>query len=86
MEGDFMVEYGFEPENRRSVAVDDGHVIGLCEYKVQDGKWYITHTEVDPVYGGRGIARQLVLMVAEEARKAQCDVVPICSYAVKVLG
>jgi hypothetical protein len=60
-------------------------MIGACEYTIQEGKWYIMHTVVDPVYQGKGIARQLVMDVVEHAEKKGIDVVPICSYAVKIL-
>lgn len=81
-----MIQYRFEPEERRSAAYDDGQLIGVCQYTEQDGSWYIVHTEVVPAYGGQGIARELVMIVAREAEKQGIPVVPICSYAVKVLG
>lgn len=82
----FMIEYQFEPEQNRSAAYADGSLIGVCEYVEQNGNWLITHTEVAPEFGGQGIARKLVLMVADEAAQAGIPVVPICSYAQKVLG
>ena len=81
-----MTDYRFEPEMNRSAAYADGNLIGECDYRVQGNSWYITHTEVLPEFGGQGIARQLVLMVAEEAQNSGFTVVPLCSYAVKVLG
>ncbi len=81
-----MIEYRFEPELNRSAAYADGQLIGLCQYVIQGNQWLITHTEVSPEFGGQGIARKLVLMVAEEAQEQGVQVVPICSYAVKVLG
>ncbi len=80
-----MIEYKFEPENYRSAAYEQEKMIGACEYTIQEGKWYIMHTVVDPVYQGKGIARQLVMDVVEHAEKKGIDVVPICSYAVKIL-
>ena len=81
-----MIQYAFEPDAQRSAAYADGQLIGECDYVVQNGSWYITHTEVIPEFGGQGIARRLVLMVVEAAQEAGIPVVPICSYAVKVLG
>ena len=46
----------------------------------------MAHTETDPAYGGRGIAKKLVLCVKEAADAADVIVIPICSYAVKILG
>lgn len=81
-----MIHYQFEPENQRSVAYDEEQCIGECDFEVKNGQWLITHTEVLPSYGGQGIARQLVLMVQDQAKKQDVSLVPICSYAVKVLG
>lgn len=81
-----MIDYQFEPELHRSAAYDGGECIGECDYVVRGDSWAITHTEVNPAYGGQGIARQLVLMVAEAAQAQGITVIPICSYAVKVLG
>lgn len=81
-----MIRYQFEPENQRSVAYDEEQCIGECDFKRQNGQWLITHTEVLPSYGGQGIARQLVLMIQEQAQKQDVSLVPICSYAKKVLG
>ena len=81
-----MIRYQFELENQRSVAYDKEQCIGECDFEVKNGQWLITHTEVLPSYGGQGIARQLVLLVQEQAQKHDVSLVPICSYAIKVLG
>lgn len=81
-----MVEYQYEPKSMRSAAYINGTLIGECDYMIKDNNWYITHTEVDPQFGGQGIARKLVNIVAEEAEKQNIQVIPICSYAVKVLS
>lgn len=81
-----MVEYRFEPKFNKSTAYVDGTQIGECDYTIKDNTWYITHTEVNPEFGGQGIARQLVNMVVSEAQDQGADLVPICSYAVKVLS
>lgn len=80
------MEYRFEPERQRSAVYDAGTCIEECHYSVDSGAWIIDHTEVDPAYGGQGIARRLVEMVAQEAHKRGIRVVPLCSYAVKVLS
>lgn len=81
-----MAEIVYEPGKYRSAAYIDGSLIGLCEYVVQSGNWLITHTEVLPQFGGQGIARELVLEIAKQAEANGANVVPVCSYAVKVLG
>lgn len=75
----------FEPDNNRSAAYVDGKHVGECEFTVEGSVWSITHTGVDSAYGGRGIAKMLVLKVIEEARKQQVRINPICSYAQRMM-
>ncbi|WP_277820834.1 GNAT family N-acetyltransferase [Dubosiella muris] len=80
-----MIQYVFEGTKSRSAAYNDGQLIGLCQYQVDGDRWIITHTEVQPEFGGRGIARELVMMVARKAKEHGFTLVPVCSYAAKVL-
>lgn len=75
----------FEPELNRAAAYIDGNHVGECEFTVEDNIWSITHTGVNPAYGGRGIAKMLVLKVIEEARKGQVRIIPVCSYAKRMM-
>ena len=69
----------------RSVAIIDDKIIGECEIEEYNGAWAIVHTGVREEFGGRGIAKQLVLKVVEAARKSNKKILPICSYAKKML-
>lgn len=80
------VQIVFEPDQNRSAAYYEGQLIGECDYVVQGDQWAIVHTEVAPAFGHQGIARRLVLLVAQEAEENGYSVLPVCSYAVKVLG
>ena len=75
----------FEADAQRSAAYKDGELIGECEFCLTHGKWAITHTGVRPAYGGQGIARRLVISVIEAARSNQVKILPICSYAKKLM-
>jgi len=46
-----------------------------------DDKFIIDHTEVDPAFGGKGLAKALVIAGAEYARTNNKKVVPVCPYA-----
>lgn len=81
-----MIKYEFEKRECRSAAYDQDQLIGVCEYTIESGKWYIMHTYVESQYQGQGIARKLVELVVSEAKKENIQVVPICSYAVKLLN
>lgn len=80
-----MVEIRFEREQNRSAAYDGNRLIGFCEVQMTDCTWTIPHTEVDLAYSGQGIARKLVLCVAELAENEGVEVVPICPYAKSIL-
>ena len=75
----------FEEERNRSAAYDGEEQIGECEFSPSGDAWEITHTVVRPEYGGQGIARMLVGKVIEEARARKMKIVPVCSYAKKMM-
>ena len=75
----------YEVEHGRSAAYDGEKRIGVAEFDAQDGRWSITHTEVDPAYGGQGIARKLIEALIEAARSSEAKIVPVCSYAEKMM-
>lgn len=55
----------------------------LCvlDYQLADGGMAITHTEVPPAAGGRGVAGELVRTALDYARMKGWKVAPLCSYA-----
>ncbi len=73
-------------EESRSIAFDGDKKIGECDYDVTHEGLVIYHTEVDPEYGGKGIAKRLVYKIVEAAERGGMNVIPTCSYAAKVLG
>ena len=79
------IEIRYTKEEKRSVALSEGNIIGCCQYKEENDVWSITHTVVKQEFGGRGIAKRLVLAVIEEARKQNKKINPICSYAKKMM-
>lgn len=82
---ELKIEIRFEKENNGSFAYDGDKRIGECEFIVKDGNWVIVHTGVNEAYGGRGIAKKLVLSVITNARQNNVKITPICSYAKKVM-
>ena len=75
----------YEAKHCRSAAYDGEKRIGVAEFNARDGRWSITHTEVDPAYGGQGIARRLIEVLIAEARRTGKKIVPVCSYAEKMM-
>lgn len=77
----------FETENRQAIAYDGDKSIGECEYTVdRTGKWVIVHTGVRPEYNGRGIAKRLLEKVIEAARERGVKIIPVCSYAQRMMS
>ena len=70
----------------RSVAFDGDKQIGECDYQELESGWCIYHTEVNPEYGGKGIAKRLVYAVIEAAERKKTAISSTCSYAVKLLN
>ncbi len=79
------IQIKYNEKGHQSLAYDEDKIIGRCDYQIKEGKWYITHTVVMSEYGGRGIAKSLVKEVIEQARKRNVKIVPICSYAQKMM-
>ena len=58
----------------------DGERVGLISYTERDGAVIMPHTEVDPEFGGRGIAGQLTKFALHDVRAEGKSVVPACPY------
>ena len=79
------IDVRFEEDACRSAAYDGEKQVGVCLYREGPDGWSIVSTRVDPAYGGQGIAKRLVFSVTEAAERRKQAVVPVCSYAVKLL-
>ena len=80
------IDVRFEGEACRSAAYDGEKQVGVCLYREGPDGWSIVSTRVDPAYEGQGIAKRLVYSVTEAAERRKAAVIPVCSYAVKLLG
>jgi predicted GNAT family acetyltransferase len=56
------------------------------DYTLADGVMTVTHTQVPPAIGGRGIAAELMEAALGAARAAGWSVKPACSYAKSYLA
>lgn len=65
--------------HRFGTQVEGAHCV--LDYTLGSGVMTITHTEVPPAVGGRGIASALVQAALDTARAEGWKVVPACSYA-----
>jgi len=80
-----MIEIKFDRKNNKSLAYDNDSKIGECKFIETEENWNIIHTEVDKMYQGQGIARRLVEIIIQEAKKYNKNTVADCSYAIKII-
>lgn len=74
------------PDKTRYEIHDGDELAGFSPYKLSPGKIAFTHTEIDPAFNGRGLARQLVTGALDEARRRDLAVLPFCPYVRKVIA
>ncbi|MCV7089971.1 GNAT family N-acetyltransferase [Mycobacterium interjectum] len=71
-------------EGRYTISVE-GKPVGLADFADRGDQRVFYHTEIDPAYGGRGLATILVEEALNAARDDGKRVVPVCSMVVTVL-
>ena len=81
-----MVKIKYEPQEHCAAAYDGNRQVGVCQYEVHDNSWCIFHTYTDSSYGGQGIARKMVDLIASEAEASGTELNATCWYAKKILG
>ncbi len=67
-----------------TIAVD-GQAVGLAAYVDRGNQRVFHHTEIDPAYGGRGLATILVEEALNATRDSGKRIVPECSMVATVL-
>jgi len=70
---------------QRFEVFDGDQRAGYLAYRVNDGVLDLTSTQVDPQFGGRGLAAQLVGFALNTAREQGLLVRPTCSYVANYL-
>ena len=65
--------------------IDEVQVGELTYQRTTPERMIIDHTRVFEGFEGQGIARQLVMAAVDYARQNNRTIIPVCSYARKVL-
>ena len=68
------------PEADRFEVWVDGERAGFAAYMRKPGLIDFLHTEVDPKFGGRGVASTLIREALATARAEGLDVIPHCPF------
>jgi predicted GNAT family acetyltransferase len=66
-------------ENKQFETTIDG-LVALIEYTINDNRIFLTHTEVPPELGGRGVGSLLVKESLEEIERMKLGVIPACKF------
>jgi predicted GNAT family acetyltransferase len=75
-----------EQEKRGTFFIDEaGKKVAQMTYALEDGKMVIDHTMVDESIRGNDIGAQLVSEGVKYARDKGIKILPVCTYAKKVL-
>lgn len=61
------------------------NAIAKIEYKKEEGKIYLTHTEVPQSLAGKGIASKLLSKVLEDIERKELKLIPLCSFVASYL-
>jgi uncharacterized protein len=68
------------PAQSRYEIHDGDTLAGFADYKLQPGQIAFTHTETEPGFAGRGLAKRLVAEALDDTRRRGLAVLPFCPY------
>lgn len=72
-----------------TISLEGECVVGkslFVDSATQPGSRIFYHTEIDPAFGGRGLAGKLVSATLSDTQAAGLTVVPVCPFYVKYLA
>ena len=70
---------------RFEIVGDQDDVLGYADYSPADGVVTITHTEVMPEHGGKGIGTTLIVGALDILRARDEQVLPVCPFVPTVI-
>ena len=74
------IEFAERPDEHRYEATIGGELAGICEYNLLTDAIMFTHTEVMPVFEGKGVGSALAKHVLDAAREEGLHVIPVCQF------
>lgn len=82
-----MNEVRYQPHKNEFLGYVDGEEAGYLSYTlISEHIWDITHTVVFPNYRGKGLARDLVNAIIQEAKQQNITLTASCDYAANILA
>jgi predicted GNAT family acetyltransferase len=80
---DLLVEVRNAPDRSRYEIVEEqAGTIGFVDYRLRpaQNRIILIHTEVDPVYAGKGFGVRLARYALDDARSSGLRIVPLCPF------
>ena len=74
-----------DPARSRYEARTDEGLVAVAEYERTGQLVVFTHTAVEPGFGGRGLATDLVRQALDDVRARALRVVPVCPFVAAFL-
>ena len=68
------------PEESRYELLVDGRLAGFAQYRLEDERITMYHTEVEPEYEGRGLGDELAHDALDDVRRRGLTLVPLCPF------
>ncbi len=68
------------PEASRFELLVDGRLAGFAQYRLNDERITMYHTEVEPEYEGRGLGDELARAALDDVRRRGLVLVPLCPF------
>lgn len=65
---------------RYEARLEDGTLVGYCDYAIDGDRMVLPYTETLPAYRGRGYADRLVAHVIADARRRNLTPLPRCWF------
>jgi uncharacterized protein len=65
---------------------DNGRVVGIADYRVENDLVVLPHTEVDPDRHGSGLGEELIQTALDAIRDSGKRVVPQCSFVAQFIA
>lgn len=79
-EGGRQIEARNNIEERRYEVFVDEQLAGHTVYELRDERYWFVHTEIDPVFDGRGAGSFLVRAALDDMRDKGATIVPLCPF------
>jgi predicted GNAT family acetyltransferase len=80
-----MTEVRDNPEKSRYELVEDGHLLGVADYRATGDVLAFPHTEIVPARRNQGLGAQLVQGALDDVRRKGAKVVPYCWFVAEFL-